>query len=223
MQIWQIKNGINFYGGRIGLKYQPSKNLEILVKGFYSEDTKADFTVDYRTPSSGQDRLIVENFELNHEDREVYQNESGHGFDRKEVGGTATLNWKMNDGVHTLSSITSYSDNAAALGRDFDATSSNAAFLWRKTDLETFTQEIRLSTPRENRKLFYTAGLFAMKDRLQSQDSLSLENGMSSVLVNRTDTPVGMLLPTMCPTLMRFMPSMPIYLALSNPRPMPLI
>ena len=175
------ENGISFYGGRIGLLYQPAKNVEVVVRGVYSVDDKADFTVDYKTPDNGFDRIPIGADEVSPDDRSVSQNESSHGFQREDFGGSASVNWKLNDGLHTISSITSYNKYDNIFTRDFDASVSNAALLERGATVETFTQEIRLSTPRENRKFFYVGGLFFLKDKVVNQDSLALGSDMGDV------------------------------------------
>lgn len=175
------ENGTEFYGGRIGLLYEPSKNLEVLIRAYYSEDNKADFTVDYKSPDVGPDRIPIGPDEVSPDDRSVTYNESSHGFDREDYGASATLNWKMKDGIHRVSSVTSVSDNHTIFTRDFDASLSNAALLTREADVSAFSQELRISTPRENRKLFYVGGLFFLKDKVVNRDSLALGSDFGDV------------------------------------------
>lgn len=175
------ENGTDFYGGRLGLLYQPMENLEVIFKGYYSEDTKADFTVDYKTPDDGFDRIPIGDDEVSPDDRAVTYDNPSHNFDREDFGGSASINWKMKDGIHKISSVTAYNDNHTIYTRDFDATLSDAALLTRGADVNSFTQELRISTPRENRKFFYVGGLFFLKDKVVNQDSLALGEDMADV------------------------------------------
>ncbi len=175
------ENGVDFYGGRIGLLYQPKENVEVILRGYYSEDNKADFTVDYKTPDSGFDRIPIGADEVSPDDRAVTYNETSHNFEREDFGGSANVNWDLKDGIHKVSSVTSYSDNHTIFTRDFDASLSNAALLTREADVSSFTQELRISTPRENRKFFYVGGLFFLTDKVTNRDSLALGGDMANV------------------------------------------
>ncbi|MFK7937440.1 MAG: TonB-dependent receptor [Saprospiraceae bacterium] len=163
------ENGINFYGGRISLLYQPVAPLKITLRGSYSQDTKTDFTIDYQTPLTpfGEiDLLTVDERETDPTDREIFQSDDTVNFDRNDKSVSAKIEWQLPDSVHTITSVSAYNQNYFLYDRDLDATSNLAASYLRENDVQSFTQEVRISTPREGRKLFYVGGLFFLRDKI---------------------------------------------------------
>lgn len=163
------ENGVNFAGGRISLLYQPLDNLKITLRGYYSQDTKTDFTIDYQTPLTpiGEvDLLQIEANERDSEDREVFQDENLVDYDRDDRSLSAKIEWGLKDSLHTITAVSSYNKNYFFYNRDLDATSRDAVTYLRENTVESYTNEIRISTPREGRKLFYVGGLFFLQDKV---------------------------------------------------------
>lgn len=172
------ENGVNFAGGRVSLLYQPLENLKITLRGYYSQDTKTDFTIDYQTPLTpvGEiDLLAVEPSELDSEDREVFQDQNLVDYDRDDQSISAKIEWGLKDSLHTITAVSSYNSNYFYYNRDLDGTSQNAVTYLRENTVKSYTNELRISTPREGRKLFYVGGLFFLKDEVGT--TLGLEGG----------------------------------------------
>lgn len=174
------QNGLLFYGTRVSVLYKPDEKLNVLLTGTYSTDQKAEITIDYKRPDSGIVLLPIDSTQYDPFDRRVFQDEAEVAFHRKSVGGSARLEYQL-DRTHKVTSITAYNGSTSDFIRDFDATSIPAAVFGKDASIGTFSQELRLTTPRENRKLFYTVGLFYLKENLQDKDLLIGRSGMASV------------------------------------------
>lgn len=180
------QNGIEFGGGRLSWLYRPSNKFDIMLKGTYSRDGKASFTTDY-IPSTFGNRLEVSDTIAT--DRRSHQNDEGIYFDREVYGGVARMTYKL-DQVHTLTSVTSFNGVNTNFLKDFDVTPVDATNFTRNAEVQTVTQEIRLSTPRENRKLFYIAGLYFLQERLDTRDSIALKEPFAAVWQQQFGLPV---------------------------------
>lgn len=175
-------NGINFFGGRASLLYTPTDKVKITVKGNYIQDNSADFTVDYATlPRDtvlGFDRLerigpnaqSIEDKDGNN--RVVNQNAEDILFNRKTYGAVGRMDIKLGNN-HTLTSITAYNGSNSIHFRDFDVTPLDASIFQRVADFTTFSQELRISTPREGKKFFYVAGLYYLQEEVLNNDSIA--------------------------------------------------
>lgn len=174
------QNGLQFYGGRISMLFKPDEKLDVLLSATYSKDTKAEFTVDYKVPDHGVVWLPIDSSQRDHFDRKVFQDEESVFFQRSSYAAHTKLDYQLSR-VHKITSITAYNASQSDFLRDFDATSVNAAVFGKNASIGTFTQELRLSTPRENRKWHYVAGLFYLKETLDDQDTLVAKEGMVHV------------------------------------------
>ncbi len=174
------QNAMLFYGGRASLLFQPNEKLKVLFTGLYTKDDKGETTIDYKVPDHGVVLLPIDSTQLDPFDRRVYQDEPSVFFHRKSYGGQAKLDYQL-DRLHKITSITAYNASDSQFLRDFDATSAPAAVFGKDASIGTFTQELRLSTPRENRKLHYVAGLFFLKEELRDRDTLVGKTAMASV------------------------------------------
>jgi len=177
------ENGILFYGGRTSLRWQASKKIDVTLKGTYTEDEKAEFTIDYKTPDDGFNRIpVLVNSDIDEtldQDRRVFQNEDVF-FNRKNYGGVGKVNIQLDD-VHKLTSITSANYSESAFLRDFDASTASVGTFGKVSDISTFTQEIRIATPRENRKFFYIGGLFFLQETLNNSDTLRAREDIAPI------------------------------------------
>ena len=174
------QNGTLFAGGRVSFLYKPTKNLEINIKTMYSRDEKADFTVDYKTPDDGIDLLPLDSAYTNSEDRTVRQNEEDVFFQRENLSVVGRLDLKINKSL-TFTSISSFADSDGASLRDFDATPVPAALFAKETNISSFGQEIRIATPRKDRKWFLITGLFFQQEVIDASDSLATGEGLVPV------------------------------------------
>jgi iron complex outermembrane receptor protein len=171
------KNGIQFFGGRAALLLKPTSKIDIELVGFLSRDAKADFSEDYKTPLEGVDLLDVGPAERDDEDRKSYENEADRSFDRDIYGAIARMELKL-DKIHKLTSISAFNGYQSFHARDMDASSANAVYADNNSKLSNISQEIRIATPRENRKLFYVAGLYFLHENLQNRDSIAFKEDM---------------------------------------------
>lgn len=171
------QNGTLFYGGRASLRYKPNSNIDIVLKGSYSKDDRADFTIDYKVPDSGFNTIAVDSTQHDHFDRRVSQNEKDVFFKREGYSTVGKIDVKLGK-IHKLTSVTAYNSTTSSFLRDFDATSVNAGVFGKDSEISAFSQEIRIATPRENRKLFYIAGLYYLKEQLINNDTLGAKPGL---------------------------------------------
>lgn len=174
------ENGTTFYGGRLSLRFKPNEKIDWIMRSSYSHDDRADFTIDYRTPANGIDRFSLSDKEKDHTDRKVSQNETSREFKRTDINWSNHVNVKLNK-ILTLTSVTSYTNFDNNFIRDFDATSEDVAILGRGADVSSFSQDLRIATPRENRKLFFIGGLYFLKDKVTNYDTLALKGKMADV------------------------------------------
>ena len=174
------QNGIEFYGGRLAVLYKPDEKLDVFLSGTYMKDAKAEITIDYKVPDNGIVLLPIDSSQMDAFDRKVFQNEENVYFNRTSYGGSAKLDYQLNR-VHKITSISAYNGSTSDFLRDFDATSAPAAVFGKNADISTFSQELRITTPRENRKLFYTFGLFYLKETLHDQDTLGAQSAMAPI------------------------------------------
>ena len=182
------QNGILFAGGRVSFLYKPNRKLEINVKGSYSRDEKADFTVDYKTPDDGRDLLPIDSIVANSVDRRSHQDEPDVFFNRENRSLVGRIDYKISNAL-TFTSISSFASSDGASLRDFDATPIRAAVFGKSTNITSYGQEIRLATPREGRKWFLITGLFYQQEVIEASDSLRTFEGMVPVYGNLAGIP----------------------------------
>lgn len=192
------QNGVDFFGGRASLLYTPSDKLKITFRGNYGQDNKAEFSVDYNTPTFG-DRLDVSDIQdKNGQNRIIHQDAEGISFKRKTGGGSAKAEIQLNDKL-TLTSITAYGSSTTTNLRDFDSTPIDAAIFTRSVGMHTFSQELRISTPRENQKISFVGGLYYLNERITNEDSIAFHADFQPVydiILSSTVFPDGTYIPT---------------------------
>ncbi|MFK7936117.1 MAG: TonB-dependent receptor [Saprospiraceae bacterium] len=183
----QDVNGTLFYGGRASLLFQPKDDFKINITAHVGQDDRAEFTTDFQ-PASFDRRLDYD--EADPLDRRSSRNELDESFNRTVVGLNGKVEWAL-DSVHTLTSVTGYNYSKTESFRDFDVTPIPAAIFAKNTDLNTFSQEIRISTPRENRKLFYVGGLYYLQESIAARDSIALQEDFAPVWQRQFGLPVS--------------------------------
>ena len=172
-------NQTKFGGGRAAVLYRPNDKLDITLRGNYSRDDAAEFTVDLiRDTINNIDRFDVPN--ISGTDRVVSQSEEKAFFFRDNYGTSAKLNYKLGRDL-TLTSVSAYNTATTDFLRDFDVSPADAMHFRAHREYSTLSQEIRIATPRENRKFFYVAGLFFQKEDIETHDTLRLFSGMIPV------------------------------------------
>lgn len=185
------QNKINFYGGRASLLYLANDKLKVSAKVHYSKDNSSYILNDYKTPDVGDILNVPEN-ETDHLDRKVNSNDGTQFFDRESYGAVGRIEYKLGK-IHKLTSITSYNSSVSSDFRDLDGTSVDAIINGRDLDINTFTQELRITTPRENRKLFYVAGLFFLNEQVNNDDLLGARKGAQPAFERARGFPAGAL------------------------------
>lgn len=166
------------YGGRFSLRYKPNDRIDWILRANYNRTDRGDMTNEYRTPFHGIDLLPIRPEETDPKDRRSFINETESGYDARNYQFSSHIDYKLGN-VHTLTAITSYFDTESLLDWDLDNSSANGTFYRRSDEVSTFTQEIRIATPRENRKFFYVAGLYYLADQVINNDSLAAKGGIA--------------------------------------------
>lgn len=180
-------NQTKFWGFRGAALIKPTEKLEISLKGNYSRDNAAEFTIDLMADSDDNKNLFkVEN--ATHTDRVVNQSEENADFFRDNKGYVGKVKYKIND-LLTFNSITAYNDAYTEFYRDFDVTPEDAMTYKASRWYNSFSQEMRVSTPREGRKFFFVGGLYYLNEQIQTHDTLRLFSAMQEVYRQQYNDP----------------------------------
>ncbi len=185
------ENGILFYGGRLSLLYRPSERFSFLLRGSYSRDAKTTFTSDYKIAPFGNILGVPDEY-TDPYDRRLSQNENAVEFDREQYSAVGRFDVKL-DRVHTLTSISSYTFSDIINLRDLDATPVDATINGGILSIENLTQELRISTPRENRKFFYVVGAYFLRETFENNNLLGLRKGAQPAIEFTLGVPFGSL------------------------------
>lgn len=115
-------------------------------------------------------------------------------MDRESSGGSVHVDWQI-DGL-TFSAITGYQTFERTIALDWDGTPARLLEVVASTEIESFSQELRLASPDDGR-LTWLAGLYYSKDTLDDEssydDSESPTVGFTfgSVAEQRTESTAG--------------------------------
>lgn len=165
-------NGVNFFGGRAALLFTPNDKVKLTIRGDYSQDNKAETTVDYNTPTFGDRLILPPGADTIGTNRTIHQDAEGVYFLRQTGGASAKLEVDLSESLK-LTSVTAYNGSGTDNLRDFDSTPIDASIFERKVGMSNFSQEIRISTPREGKKFSYVAGLYYLNEKITNEDSIA--------------------------------------------------
>lgn len=182
------ENQTLFYGGRASINYQPTERLNILFKGALSHDDKAEFTVDFKPRMDGLNILNLPVREFQPLDRQVFTSVDDAAFDRKNYSAQAKIVYEIDD-IHTLTSISAMNGSNGYHIRDIDASSVDGVKGERSLNIDAMSQEIRISTPRTNRKLFYVGGFYFLKEKLENVNTLTYGTGYLPIWSDQHQNP----------------------------------
>ena len=163
-------NKTQFLGGRFSLLYQPSEEWKFTLRGTKSKDFKAEIPLDYRAPLFGTGFPVTDEDPLN---RVTYPDFQDQKYERSIDGLSGKMEWKLDD-KHTLTFLSGYYHSTTEEDQDFDHSNLDFTNFFRDVDYKTRSHELRISTPRENSKLFYLGGLFYLNEKINSTDIFTL-------------------------------------------------
>lgn len=163
-------NKTQFLGGRVSLLYQPSDKLKITVKGTKSEDFKAENPLDYMPRIFGPAFPTADNNPTNRRSSPDFEDPQ---YTRSIVGGSAKTEYQLDD-THTLTLLSAYHHSFTEEDQDFDHSELDFTNFFRDINYKTQSHELRISTPRAGRKLFYLGGLFYLNEKIESKDIFTL-------------------------------------------------
>lgn len=182
------ENATLFYGGRAALLFKPNEKVSISLKGTLSRDDKAEFTVDAKMHPDSINPLRIPWEELNHLDRKVTTSASDAQFDRTSYAAIGKVEAKVDD-VHTFTSISAINGSNGIFTRDVDASSVDGIVATYRLNLQAFSQELRLSTPRKDRKLFYVLGLYYLDEVIDNHTTLRFGSAFLPIFANNQGRP----------------------------------
>lgn len=157
------KNKTQFYGARAGLLYTPNPKMSFDLNGFFSKDQGMQYTIMH---TSG---LGIKTYDTL-SNRTSHMNSSGYDFWRNQWG--TSLRGQFLVGKNTLNTVTSYYSEKDMYYGDGDVSVLELFESGRTQSLKSFTQEIRYTSPR-NQKWAYIYGLHFIAEKIGNHDSLS--------------------------------------------------
>ncbi|MCA0933649.1 TonB-dependent receptor [Lutimonas saemankumensis] len=159
-------NETKFYGLRASLLVKPSDHVDITFEGYYAKDNSAEASFSYLSSEDLQAFDPILFAPDDYENREASFSEP-FTFERSQFG----LSGKVvaDIGNNTLTSITAYSSSEDQSIQDVEASAIPAVYLDRSQEFGTFSQEIRLNSPRDL-KLNYVTGLYYVNENIKGND-----------------------------------------------------
>jgi iron complex outermembrane recepter protein len=159
------ENKTAFNGMRGSLFYKPNDKLNLEWKAFYGKDNHTEQTMIYLSKPD-EDPLGVPAV-----DYKTNKMNTPQPFDRLQYGSSLKLNYQIKE--NTLTSITAYNYSKDFTGQDWDNTALDIARWGRTQGVKSFSQELRLASPRD-KKLAYIAGLYFQKEDIIGIDTSSI-------------------------------------------------
>ncbi|MDZ7933884.1 MAG: TonB-dependent receptor [Emticicia sp.] len=166
-----ISNASNktiFGGGRGSLYYKPNDKTRITGRFYYGQDTKGENTFVYGSTENG-DPLGIPADSYN-----ATTSNTPNTFERQQFGGSAKAEFDLKQG-RTLTSITAYNNSDDFYLGDNDLTKLNVSGWGRNQKLSSFSQEIRVSSARDQ-KFTYVGGLYFLNEQVSGKDTFSLSS-----------------------------------------------
>ncbi len=163
-------NQTDFNGFRASLFYVPNDKTDITLKGYYGKDKKNEQTMIY-LGLEDESPLGVKATDINSTSKSIPL-----PFYRNQTGGMLRLNRKV--GENTFTSITALNKSEDFTRQDFDESIIDVARWGRKQNLQNFSQEFRLASPRsDDRTIAYTGGVYFLSERIKGLDTSSINEG----------------------------------------------
>jgi iron complex outermembrane recepter protein len=164
----QALNKTNFYGFRGALLYTPNDRVSLTMRANYGRDGNTENTFVYTSkPNLADNPLGIP------ADEGLTTNQNAPAnFNREQYGLVGKLEVKL--GKNTLTAISAFNNSDDSYLSDNDISSADASRWGRSQGLRTFSQELRINSPRDQ-KLAYVAGLYYLNERISAADTFTLE------------------------------------------------
>ncbi|MBO0930414.1 TonB-dependent receptor [Fibrella aquatilis] len=175
-------NKTAFFGLRGSLLFTPSDRVSLTLRGNYGRDGKAENTFvytskpDYNPVGVRADEGLTTN-----------QNAPAE-FTRDQYGAMGKLEVKL--GRNTLTAISALNSSSDSYFSDNDISSADASRWGRSQGLRTFSQELRINSPRDQ-KFAYVAGLYYLNERISVTDTFTLNKDFVPVAARLLGTPIA--------------------------------
>lgn len=160
-------NKTNFFGLRGSRLYTPTNRVTLTLRGNYGRDNNAENTFVYASKPDYNPVGIRADEGLN-----TSQN-LPNDFNREQYGGMGKLEVKL--GHNTLTAITALNRSVDSNYGDNDVSAADASRWGRTQTLQTFSQELRINSPRDQ-KFAYVAGLYYLNERISVTDTFTLSS-----------------------------------------------
>ncbi|MFN0202149.1 MAG: TonB-dependent receptor [Bacteroidia bacterium] len=175
-------NRTKFYGVRGNLIYTPTRNVTIDVSGFYSADRGMENSMMITSADGAPTTLAYYNslnfiHPIDHRKSNMSTGD-GYVFTRDQWGASARAKFQL--GKNSLNAVTSYYKEKDYYFGDLDVSPMNIGNAGRTQSLGTFSQELRYSTPRDQ-KWAYIVGLHFIKERIGNRDTLEANDGFTTI------------------------------------------
>ncbi|MFN0202154.1 MAG: TonB-dependent receptor [Bacteroidia bacterium] len=178
------KNKTSFSGGRASFLFTPNRKMTFDANVFYCQDDGMETSLlllnhknaklDSSLKATGVIRPLIER---------VSNTDVAATFNRKQFG--ASVRGQFNIGKNMLNTVTSYFNEKDFTFNDIDGTPRNSATTGRTQSLGSFSQEIRFSSPR-NQRWSYIVGAHLIAEKIGNRDSLVLGSDFLSDFTSRT-------------------------------------
>ncbi len=154
-----------FNGMRGSLFYKPNNKLDMEFKAFYGKDNHTEQTMIYLAkPDDEPLGVPAANYKTN-------KMNTPQPFYRNQYGSSFKLNYQIGD--NTLTAVTAANSSEDFAGQDWDNTQLNVATWGRTQGVNSFSQELRLTSPRDQ-KLAFITGLYFQKERIKGRDTSTI-------------------------------------------------
>ena len=157
-------NETDFFGVRAGLLIKASDKVDILLEGNYGKDNATEQPVTYLSKPDPNDALGIPADDW--ENRETNINEP-MPFDRTQIGASGKVTAQV--GNNTLTSITAYTSSEDVSAQEVDATFLDMVYTERTQEFGSFSQELRLTSPRDQ-DFSWVGGLYFAQESIKGGD-----------------------------------------------------
>jgi iron complex outermembrane recepter protein len=156
-----------FNGMRGSLFYKPNDKLNLEWKAFYGRDNHTEQTMIYLSkPDDDPLGVPAADYKTN-------KMNTPQPFTRNQYGSSLKLNYHIKE--NTLTSVTAYNSSEDFTGQDWDNTALNVATWGRTQGVKSFSQELRLASPRD-KKLAFITGLYFQKEKIKGRDTSTINS-----------------------------------------------
>ncbi len=177
----QAVNKTNFFGFRSSLLYTPNNRVKITLRGNYGKDNDAENTFVYASKPDYDPLSIPADKGLN-----TRQNVP-NTFNREQYGAVAKA--EILFGKNTLTSITAFNHSVDVYFGDNDVAVADATRWGRTQSLNTYSQELRLTSPRDQ-PLAFVAGLYVLHEQIGVVDTFTVNRDFVPVAEDLLGAPV---------------------------------